>query len=51
MDTFYVEGEGDSLLDIIARYNAVAGINGGGFYDPNINGGGCMTDGIVITNR
>lgn len=40
---------GLTLRDMIARYGAVGGINGGGFYDPNGSGTGGIPDGLVIS--
>lgn len=41
-------GQGDLLSDMIERTGAVAGINGGGFYDPGGYGKGGMPTGVVI---
>ena len=46
--TFDTYGEGELLIDMIDKTGAVAGINGGGFYDPGGNGKGGMPLGIVI---
>ena len=46
--TFDTYGEGELLIDMIDKAGAVAGINGGGFYDPGGNGKGGMPLGIVI---
>ena len=43
-------GAGLTLEQMIAKYDALAGINGGGFYDPGGGGNGGTPDGIVITN-
>ncbi len=40
---------GERLVDMAKRYDAEAGINGGGFYDPQGNGSGGIPDGIVIS--
>lgn len=41
-------GEGDLLSEMIARTGAIAGINGGEFYDPGGYGQGGMPMGVVI---
>lgn len=41
---------GEKLLDMTKRYNAVAGINAGGFSDPNGNGNGGHALGLTICN-
>ena len=41
---------GLTLEQMITKYDAIAGINGGGFYDPGGSGNGGVPDGIVITN-
>ena len=43
-------GAGLTLDQMIEKYDALAGINGGGFYDPGGGGNGGTPDGIVITN-
>ncbi len=44
------DGSGGTTVDIIAeRYGAIAGINGGGFYDLNGQGNGGLPDGFVIS--
>ena len=43
-------GAGLTLVDMIEKYDALAGINGGGFYDPGGGGNGGTPDGIVITD-
>lgn len=45
----YDGSEGDTVDHIAERYGAVAGINGGGFYDPNGMGNGGTPDGFVIS--
>ena len=39
---------GMTLMDMVRNNGAVAGINGGGFYDPGGGGSGGIPDGIVI---
>lgn len=41
---------GLTLEDLIKKYDAAGGINGGGFYDPEGRGTGGTPDGIVITD-
>ena len=43
-------GWGRTLMDMVRDAGAVAGINGGGFYDPDGVGTGGIPDGIVIQN-
>ncbi len=43
-------GAGLTLEQMIEKYDALAGINGGGFYDPGGGGNGGTPDGIVITD-
>lgn len=45
----YDGSDGDTVDHIAERYGAVAGINGGGFYDPNGMGNGGTPDGFVIS--
>ena len=40
---------GLTLEQMIEKYDALAGVNGGGFYDPGGSGNGGTPDGIVIT--
>lgn len=42
-------GSGEKLLSIAKNYDAVAGINGGGFYDPNGTGTGSIPTGFVFS--
>lgn len=41
-------GAGLTLMQMMEKYGTIAGINAGGFYDPNGNGGGGIPDGMVI---
>ena len=41
---------GLTLEQMVAKYDAIAGINAGGFYDPGGSGNGGIPDGIVITD-
>lgn len=43
-------GAGLTLEQMIEKYDALAGVNGGGFYDPGGSGNGGTPDGIVITD-
>ena len=43
-------GSGVRLPDMISNAGAVAGINGGGFYDPEGRGAGGTPEGLVITD-
>ena len=43
-------GWGMSLMDMVRNEGAAAGINGGGFYDPDGVGTGGIPDGLVIQN-
>ncbi|MBQ9412990.1 MAG: phosphodiester glycosidase family protein [Oscillospiraceae bacterium] len=47
-DTF--GGVGLTLQQMVDKYDALAGINAGGFYDPNGTGTGGTPDGIVISD-
>lgn len=40
---------GEKLLSIVNRYDAIAGINGGGFDDPNGHGTGSIPTGFVFS--
>lgn len=42
-------GAGEKLLAISKNYDAIAGINGGGFYDPNGTGTGSIPTGFVFS--
>nr|WP_242834017.1 M56 family metallopeptidase [Desulfitobacterium hafniense] len=41
---------GEKLSDMVDRSGALAGINAGGFYDPNGEGNGAIPDGITVQN-
>jgi len=41
---------GQRLTELVAESNAIAGINGGGFYDPNGKGNGAYPDGLTVHN-
>jgi len=47
-DRFGSDASGLSLKKMLIKYDALAGINAGGFYDPNGTGTGGIPDGIVI---
>lgn len=48
-DSYGENAAGLSLSQMIAKFGAVGGINGGGFYDPNGSGTGGIPDGLVIS--
>ena len=50
LDSYSEDGTGKQLLDIINEEGAVAGINAGGFYDPDGHGKGGLALGPVIKN-
>ncbi len=39
---------GQRLTELVTENNAIAGINAGGFYDPNAQGNGAFPDGITV---
>ncbi len=41
-------GRGYQVSDMVAQFDAVAGINAGGFYDPNGSGNGSIPDTTVV---
>lgn len=41
---------GQRLTELVADSKAIAGINAGGFYDPNAQGNGAFPDGITVLN-
>ena len=43
-------GVGLTLEEMINKYDAIGGVNGGGFYDPNGTGIGGIPEGIVISD-
>lgn len=42
-------GKGEKVSSMVKRYGAIAGVNGGGFADPNWKGNGFKPIGIVIS--
>ncbi|MBE7016902.1 MAG: phosphodiester glycosidase family protein [Ruminococcaceae bacterium] len=44
----YFGGAGLTLMEMCETYDALGGINGGGFYDPDGTGTGGIPDGLVI---
>lgn len=48
--TKYRPEQGQTVEDIVDENDAVAGVNGGEFYDPNWQGTGGQVQGIVISN-
>lgn len=41
-------GRGYTVADMVEKFDAVAGTNAGGFYDPNGNGDGSIPDSLVV---
>lgn len=41
---------GQRVTDFVREMNAIAGINAGGFYDPNGKGNGAFPDGLTVHN-
>ena len=39
---------GYTVAEMVAKFGAVAGVNAGGFYDPNGNGNGSIPDAMVV---
>lgn len=48
LDKYGYEEYGSTVFDLIQKYDATAGTNAGGFYDPGGGGTGGVPDGIVI---
>jgi len=46
----YGSRSGATLIDHVRAHGAIAGINGGGFYDPDGRGNGGTPEGLVIAN-
>jgi len=46
-----LEVTGERVSDFVKDTGAIAGINGGGFYDPNGTGNGAFPDGLTVHNR
>lgn len=46
----YFGNQGLTLEAMVEKFDAIGGVNGGGFYDPNGSGEGGIPTGIVITN-
>jgi exopolysaccharide biosynthesis protein len=42
---------GQRLTEMVTENGALAGINGGGFYDPNAQGNGAYPEGITVVNQ
>lgn len=49
IDHFSIDGHGITLLDLVAKYDCVAGINGGKYEDQSGLGSGSLPEGIVIS--
>jgi len=45
-----LEFTGERVSDFVKDTGAIAGINGGGFYDPNSAGNGAFPDGLTVHN-
>ncbi|MDQ7097007.1 phosphodiester glycosidase family protein [Desulfosporosinus sp. PR] len=45
-----LEVSGERVSDLVKDTGAIAGINGGGFYDPNGAGNGAFPDGLTVHN-
>ena len=45
----YVAGKGEKVTSMVKRYGAIAGVNAGGFADPNWKGNGFQPIGVVIS--
>ncbi|MHB8072656.1 phosphodiester glycosidase family protein [Desulfosporosinus fructosivorans] len=45
-----LEVTGERVSDFVKDTGAIAGINGGGFYDPNGTGNGAFPDGLTVHN-
>ncbi len=43
-------GYGLPLEDFVKKYDAIGGVNGGGFYDPDGGGSGGYPDGLTVSN-
>lgn len=50
VNSFSGRGAGKTLQQIVEHYEAIAGVNGGAFVDPNGSGNGGTPDGVVISN-
>lgn len=49
IDHFSIEGHGITLLDLVAKYDCIAGVNGGKYEDQSGLGSGSLPEGIVIS--
>lgn len=49
-DRYGADVSGLTLYEMVEKYGAVAGINAGGFYDPDGYGNGGIPDGLVIAD-
>ncbi len=48
-DAYGYDKSGLKLTEMVVKYDVIAGVNAGGFYDPNGTGTGGVPDGIVIS--
>ncbi len=48
LDSYGPESHGLTLSTFISKYDAIAGVNAGGFYDPDGTGNGGIPDGLVM---
>ena len=48
LDSYGPESHGLTLSAFISKYDAIGGVNAGGFYDPNGEGNGGTPDGLVM---
>ncbi len=48
LDSYGPESHGLTLSTFISKYDAIAGVNAGGFYDPDGSGNGGIPDGLVM---
>lgn len=49
IDHFSIEGHGITLMDMVAKYDCIAGVNGGKYEDQSGLGSGSLPEGIVIS--
>lgn len=48
-DAYGADQSGLTVMTMVSKYDAIAGVNAGGFIDPNGTGTGGLPDGIVIS--
>lgn len=49
IDHFSIEGHGITLMDMVSKYDCIAGVNGGKYEDQSGLGSGSLPEGIVIS--